>query len=296
MARSKKPVPAKKTAKKKSPAKNPEVKNPKKKKPKGIDLKSSLARLTSRSRASPKTLAVKKAQPLVFTIEDAREELARLEKFNEEKQEVQLTVKSAKKPKTTKKSKTARKAKKKGQTVGAASIMDLLGFDPSAKGSREADEKSKIPRKWMPYYNSLVELRRHFKNELDVHTKDALTLDSGSEADKQVGYAQEQTDSDSGQFDREVALNMLASEQDALYEVEEAIQRILDDRYGICEITGNPIKKTRLRAVPFTRYSMEGQQQFENQNRRGGDRSHKDLFIERDEDTSQMLAPNDGEE
>ena len=56
---------------------------------------------------------------------------------------------------------------------------------------------------------------------------------------------------------------MLASEQDALYEVERAITRILEDRYGICEITGKPIKKSRLQAVPFTRYSLEGQQEVE---------------------------------
>ena len=137
-------------------------------------------------------------------------------------------------------------------------------------------------------------LDKHFKEELDIHTKDTLTLDGDED---HAGYGQEQTDSDSGQFDREVALNMLASEQDALYEVERAITRILEDRYGICEITGKPIKKSRLQAVPFTRYSLEGQQEVETGQRRGGGKRGKDdLFIERDEDTSRMLTTDDAEE
>ena len=257
MARLKKSIPAKtpvkKTTKKKSTAR----------KTKTVDLKSSLARLTSRSRSSAKTLAAKKAQPLVFTIEDALEELARLEKFREEK--LATPIKHVATPKT----KPAKVAKKKAQLVGAASIMDLLGFDPATKGSREEDEKTKVPKQWLSYYKSLVQLRKHFTNELDAHTKDTIALDTNSDFDQ---FAK-QTDSDSGQFDREVALSMLATEQDALYEVDEAIQRILKDNYGICEITGKPIKKSRLRAVPFTRLSLE-----------------------RDDDAARLLATDDQEE
>jgi len=288
MASPKKSAPAKKSAKKKAPAKKAAKKAPRK--PRKIDLKSSLAKLTSRSRSNAKSIAPKKAQPLVFTIEDAREELERLQKLREE---VLESVLPEIKTKAVKKPKVAKQPKKKSEVVGPASIMDLLGFDPSTQSSREEDEKSKVPKKWMPYYNSLVELRQHFKDELDVHTKDTLTLDGKEDY---AGYGQEQTDSDSGQFDREVALNMLASEQDALYEVDRAITRILEDRYGICEITGKPIKKSRLRVVPFTRYSLEGQQQFEQGQRRGGSRGHDAAFHERDEDTSKMLATDDAEE
>lgn len=280
MARPKKSA----SAKKKTTAKKASVRKPRK-----IDLKSSLAKLTSRRSAASKPIAAKKAQPLVFTIEDAREELERLEQQREEVLEAAQPV--AKSKAAVKKTKST---KKKAQVVGAASIMDLLGFDPTAQTSREEDEKSKVPKKWLPYYNSLVELRQHFKEELDIHTKDTLTLDGDED---HAGYGQEQTDSDSGQFDREVALNMLASEQDALYEVERAITRILEDRYGICEITGKPIKKSRLQAVPFTRYSLEGQQEVETGQRRGGGKRGKDdLFIERDEDTSRMLTTDDAEE
>ena len=276
MARPKKSIKAKAPAKKKKTGR----------KPKTIDLKSKLARLTSKSRSSTKTLAAKKAHPLVFTIEDAKEELARLEKLSHEQLATPI------KPEvSSRESKPEKPIKKKGQVVGAASIMDLLGFDPSSNNNREEDEKAKIPKQWLPYYKSLVQLRKHFTNELDAHSKGSLASDPNSDFDQ----LSEQTDSESGLFDREVALSMLASEQDALYEIEEAIQRIINNKYGTCEITGKPIKKSRLRAVPFTRFSLEGQKQFESQQRAGG-RGHEEVFAERDDDAARMLATDDQEE
>jgi len=64
-------------------------------------------------------------------------------------------------------------------------------------------------------------------------------------------------------FDRDFALSMASSEQDALYEVEEAIQRIHDRTYGICELTGKPIEKKRLEAIPWTRFSLAAEQLLE---------------------------------
>ena len=53
-----------------------------------------------------------------------------------------------------------------------------------------------------------------------------------------------------------------------LAEIEEAIKRILNKTYGVCEITGKAIREERLEAVPFTRFSLEGQKAFEQNKRR----------------------------
>ena len=45
-----------------------------------------------------------------------------------------------------------------------------------------------------------------------------------------------------------------------------------DGTYGVCEVTGEPIDKERLTAVPFARFSLEGQKEFERNNRRKIDR------------------------
>ena len=71
-------------------------------------------------------------------------------------------------------------------------------------------------------------------------------------------------------FDRDVALSMVANEQEALNEIEDAIDRIFDGSFGICQETEKPIKKNRLKAVPFTRFSLEGQDLFEKRKIRDG--------------------------
>ena len=73
-------------------------------------------------------------------------------------------------------------------------------------------------------------------------------------------------------FDRDFALSLVSSEQEALQEIESAIRRIMNGSYGVCEITGETIKKERLTAVPFTRYSLEGQRQLEKNKVRKTDR------------------------
>ena len=56
---------------------------------------------------------------------------------------------------------------------------------------------------------------------------------------------------------------MVANDQEALEEIEDAIDRIFSGTYGVCLETKKPINKNRLKAVPFTRFSVEGQNQFE---------------------------------
>ena len=64
-------------------------------------------------------------------------------------------------------------------------------------------------------------------------------------------------------FDRDFALSMVANEQEALSEIEAAIQRVKAGNYGLCEVTQKPIARERLLAVPFTRYSAEALKQIE---------------------------------
>ncbi len=51
--------------------------------------------------------------------------------------------------------------------------------------------------------------------------------------------------------------------QTRLFEVLEAIRRIQRGRYGICEVTGQPIEPERLRVIPWARYSLKGQEELE---------------------------------
>jgi len=70
-------------------------------------------------------------------------------------------------------------------------------------------------------------------------------------------------DSGTDNFDRDFALSLLSSDQDAVYEIEEALKRIEKKTYGICELTGKIIPRARLEAIPWTRFTVDAQSQLE---------------------------------
>jgi RNA polymerase-binding transcription factor DksA len=65
--------------------------------------------------------------------------------------------------------------------------------------------------------------------------------------------------------DRDLALCLLYQEQSTLQEINEALQRIEEGTYGVCEMSGKPIPVPRLEAIPFARFTVECQAQLEKQ-------------------------------
>ncbi len=71
------------------------------------------------------------------------------------------------------------------------------------------------------------------------------------------------TDAATEESARSMFLVTASAAQATIVEIVEAIQRIERGTYGICEVTGKPIEPERLRAIPWTRCSMEGQSELE---------------------------------
>ena len=72
-------------------------------------------------------------------------------------------------------------------------------------------------------------------------------------------FGMHQADAGSDAYDRDFALSMLSKEQGSLYEIDEALKRIDDGTYGVCDLCQKPIKHERLEALPFTRYTVDCQ-------------------------------------
>lgn len=149
----------------------------------------------------------------------------------------------------------------------AASLADILGLSKGPAASGTSSGKT-VPAKFQKYYDLLVELRREVSEELALHSKETLKRSQKEDS----GDLSISVDAGTDSFDRDFALSMLSTEQEALKEIEAAIQRIYKGTYGVCEVTGEPIKAERLEAVPFTRFSLEGQKQHEATHRRRVDR------------------------
>jgi RNA polymerase-binding protein DksA len=76
-------------------------------------------------------------------------------------------------------------------------------------------------------------------------------------------------------YDQEFTLGLMDSERKLMKEIDEALDRIENGTYGICEGSGKSIPKTRLEAIPWARYCVEYAQLLEK-----GLVREKDSFIE----------------
>jgi len=111
----------------------------------------------------------------------------------------------------------------------------------------------------------LLELRDHFLDQMQSVAQDSLR--SRAENNEASAVGQHQADAGSDAYEKDFALSLLSQEQDALYEIEEALKRIEVGTYGVCEMSNKPIPHTRLEAIPFARFTVECQQQLEKENR-----------------------------
>jgi RNA polymerase-binding transcription factor DksA len=93
------------------------------------------------------------------------------------------------------------------------------------------------------------------------------TLRSRAEGSEASAFGMHQADAGSDAYDRDFALSLLSQEQDALYEIDQALKRIELGTYGKCEMSGKPIPRARLEAIPFARFTVECQSQLEKQNK-----------------------------
>ena len=113
----------------------------------------------------------------------------------------------------------------------------------------------RVPRKWIQHYAHLIETRNYLLNRQGDLVKDAR--------EEATAFSLHMADAGTDSFDRDFALSRASSEQDAVYEIDEALDRIRDGTYGICELTGKHIEPARLEAIPWTRFSLKAEQMLE---------------------------------
>lgn len=65
-------------------------------------------------------------------------------------------------------------------------------------------------------------------------------------------------------YEQEFTLGLMEKDRQLLREINQALSKIMDGRYGICEGTGKPISKARLEVQPWAKYSIEHARKLEN--------------------------------
>jgi RNA polymerase-binding transcription factor DksA len=118
------------------------------------------------------------------------------------------------------------------------------------------------------YKRLLVELRDHLIDGVNFLATDNLKRSHRETSGELSGYSLHMADAGTDNFDREFALSLVSSEQEALYEIEEALKRLEHTTYGLCGNCEKPIRKERLEAVPFARLCIQCQSLIEKDRRR----------------------------
>ncbi len=133
-------------------------------------------------------------------------------------------------------------------------VVEILGRTPKA-----APASRQVPAKWRWHYRVLLSLHDRLlgdRSQLRHSVTEPLEPHSLDEAD-----------SATDEFDHGLALTRLSMEMNALKEVSEALQRIMDGSYGQCAVTGKAIPAARLKAIPWTRYTREVEERLEKEGR-----------------------------
>lgn len=100
----------------------------------------------------------------------------------------------------------------------------------------------------------LLELKKQIENE-SLEVADALKNDAANEPDYYNRAISEVSTS--------ITLRATNVNAKILNEIDIALKKIKNGEYGYCEITGEPINLNRLKAVPYTRFSIAAQEQLE---------------------------------
>ena len=194
---------------------------------------------------------------------------------------------SAKKKSAARKTRPARKASKPARKVSAKRSTSKKAGPVSKKATKHSPKLAKSRQAITDSPAALLGRNNHREKRLDPFTRkqkekllqlrDAMvdsmagvaqdTLRSRAEGSEASAFGMHQADAGSDAYDRDFALSLLSQEQDALYEIDQALKRIELGTYGKCEMSGKPIPRARLEAIPFARFTVQCQSQLEKQNK-----------------------------
>ncbi len=126
-----------------------------------------------------------------------------------------------------------------------------------------------LPKKDLDKYKKLLEeVRKKIAGDLQHLEGDSLNTNQRDSSGDLSGYSFHMADMASDNFEREFTLGLASNEQQHLNMIEEALRRIDEGTYGICETCTKPIPQKRLVAVPHAKLCIKCQELEEKKKRR----------------------------
>lgn len=156
---------------------------------------------------------------------------------------------------TTKKTTKATKSSSKASTKKSASAKGAK--KAAAKSSGSGTKKSPFGKRFLDAQRQLlIEERARYVSSADTLRAEADALVESREPGD-VQFDEESGEGDTLAVERERDLALSAHAQAAVEQIDAALTRIDKGTYGICVVSGQPIPKERLEAIPWAAERVE---------------------------------------
>ena len=178
---------------------------------------------------------------------------------------------TAKKASVTKKAPAAKKSPAPAKAPAVAKKAPAPAKAPAPTRSAAATRKSAAPSKKAPVKKVKSPFDKAFLDAQRVSLlEERVTLSDQAESlkaeadalafDREPGDVQfddESGEGDSLAVERDFDLARAAQARQTIGEIDAALERITKGTYGMCEYSGDPIPKERLKAIPWARERVE---------------------------------------
>lgn len=108
------------------------------------------------------------------------------------------------------------------------------------------------------YKKTLLETKEKITSQLKQ-----IASDKEDHSRDVSGHALHMADVATDMYDREFSLGLASNDRELLYKIEAALQRIDENRFGLCEECHKPIPTVRLKAIPYVQTCLKCQEKLE---------------------------------
>ena len=124
-------------------------------------------------------------------------------------------------------------------------------------------KKKMLKKELMQFKKIIIVLRDKILEDVKHISEDAIKQSQREAAGDISTYTYHMADIATDTYDREFSIGLASNERKLLYEIEDALKRIDDGSFGICEECKKLISKIRLKAVSYTRLCLKCQSKRE---------------------------------
>lgn len=112
----------------------------------------------------------------------------------------------------------------------------------------------------------LITERQKLAEEIKTIARDVSISPRDASGDLSA-YTVHMADMAADTYDRELSMNLVSSEQELLYQIDDALKRLDEGSFGICQQCNQPITMSRLKAVPYASMCINCQRAKEQQSK-----------------------------